>query len=84
MGILDNVIIREVFGVSASVFILVSMLIKSDNKSGNIKMRLLNLVGSILMILYGIWIFSISTVFLNVICLATHIYYLVKLISQKD
>ena len=84
MSFLQNVVVREIFGVSASVFILISMIVKSDNRKGNITMRVLNLIGSVLMITYGIWIGSISTVFLNVICLGTHIYYLIKLFKTKD
>ena len=84
MNILQSVTAREIFGISASVFVLISMLVKSDDRVGNIKMRSLNLIGSILMILYGIWIGSISTIFLNIICLSTHIYYLIKLSKTKD
>lgn len=84
MSFLQNVVVREIFGVSASVFILISMVVKSDNRKGNITMRVLNLIGSVLMITYGIWIGSISTVFLNIICLGTHIYYLIKLFRVKD
>ena len=82
--ILQNVVLREIFGISASVFVLVSMMLKSDSRIGNIRMRVLNFVGSVLMILYGIWIYSISTVFLNIICLGTHIHYLNKLFKKKD
>ena len=81
---LDNVIIREMFGISASVFVLLSMMIKSNDRKGNIKMRLLNLTGSVLMIVYGLWIGSFSTIFLNVVCLVAHIYYLIGLFKIKD
>lgn len=82
--ITDNIFIREVFGVSASVFVLLSMMIKSNDRKGNIRMRLLNLTGSVLMIIYGFWIGSFSTIFLNVICLVAHIYYLISLFRIKD
>lgn len=82
--ITDNIFIREVFGVSASVFVLLSMVIKSNDRKGNIRMRLLNLTGSVLMIIYGLWIGSFSTIFLNVICLVAHIYYLISLFKIKD
>lgn len=82
--ITDNIFIREVFGVSASVFVLLSMVIKSNDRKGNIRMRLLNLTGSVLMIIYGLWIGSFSTIFLNVICLVAHIYYLISLFRIKD
>ena len=82
--ITDNIFIREVFGVSASVFVLLSMMIKSNDRKGNIRMRLLNLTGSVLMIIYGLWIGSFSTIFLNVICLVAHIYYLISLFKIKD
>lgn len=79
----SNVVLREVFGLTASVFVLVSMVVKSDTARGNIRMRLLNATGSILMILYGLWIGSISTIVLNVVCLTTHVYYLVGLFRNE-
>lgn len=83
MNIVQNVTLREALGIFASGFVLLSMTVKSDSRSGNIRMRLLNLTGSALMILYGFWIGSFSTVFLNVICLITHVYYLVKLVKSE-
>lgn len=83
MNIIQNVTLRETVGIFASGFILISMTVKSDSRSGNIRMRLLNLTGSALMILYGFWIGSFSTVLLNGICLITHIYYLVKLVKSE-
>lgn len=82
MNIVQNVTLREALGIFASGFVLLSMTVKSDSRSGNIRMRLLNLTGSVLMILYGFWIWSFSTVLLNVICLITHVYYLIKLIKS--
>lgn len=83
MNIVQNVTLREALGIFASGFVLLSMTVKSDSRSGNIRMRLLNLTGSVLMILYGVWIGSFSTVLLNVICLITHVYYLIKLIKSE-
>ena len=83
MNIVQNVTLREALGIFASGFVLLSMTVKSDSRSGNIRMRLLNLTGSVLMILYGFWIRSFSTVLLNVICLITHVYYLIKLIKSE-
>lgn len=82
MNIVQNVTLREALGIFASGFVLLSMTVKSDSRSGNIRMRFLNLTGSVLMILYGFWIGSFSTVLLNVICLITHVYYLIKLIKS--
>lgn len=82
MNIVQNVALREALGIFASGFVLLSMTVKSDSRSGNIRMRLLNLTGSVLMILYGFWIGSFSTVLLNVICLITHVHYLIKLIKS--
>lgn len=83
MNIVQNVTLREALGIFASGFVLLSMTVKSDSRSGNIRMRLLNLTGSVLMILYGFWIRSFSTVLLNVICLITHVYYLIRLIKSE-
>jgi hypothetical protein len=83
VNIVQNVTLREALGIFASGFVLLSMTVKSDSRSGNIRMRLLNLTGSVLMILYGVWIGSFSTVLLNVICLITHVYYLIKLIKSE-
>ena len=52
MNIVQNVTLREALGIFASGFVLLSMTVYSDSRSVNIGMRLVNLAGSVVMILY--------------------------------
>lgn len=63
----------ELIGIAGTVFILLSFI-----KTGERRIRQLNLVGSIIFVVYGSLINSFSTVFLNIIMIFVHIYYLKK------
>lgn len=63
----------EVIGVLASVIVLISFLMK------NIKLiRIINIVGAVLFVIYGICIHSIATGFLNGALIVIHLIYLIK------
>ena len=63
----------ELIGIIGTVFILLSFV-----KTGEKRIRQLNLVGSIIYVIYGILISSFSTTVLNIIMIFVHIYYLKK------
>jgi hypothetical protein len=66
-------ILLEIFGYIGTAFIIVSMTMKSINK-----LRIFNLVGSIISIIYSLIIVAWPTVVLNV-CLATiNIFHLIN------
>lgn len=63
----------ELVGIVGTIFILLSFV-----KTGEKRIRQLNLVGSIIYVIYGILISSFSTTVLNIIMIIVHIYYLKK------
>lgn len=63
----------EILGVLASVFVLLSFIL-----TGEKKIRLGNIIGAVLFVVYGVLINSLSVWMLNGILIAVHIYYLVK------
>lgn len=67
-----------------SVLILISMFYKSTTRRGNILMRIWNLIGSVLFIIYGLCIHSFSTVLLNVIVVPVHLYHIVATTREGD
>jgi len=63
----------EVLGTIASIIILISFLYNDLEK-----VRIINIVGCIVFIIYGFSIKSFSVCFLNGSLLLIHIYYLLK------
>lgn len=63
----------ELIGITGTLFILLSFV-----KTGERRIRRLNLVGSIIYVIYGVLINSFSTTVLNIIMIFIHIYYLKK------
>lgn len=57
--------IIEAIGISATLFVLVSMCFKTLSYRGSFYMRLLNIVGSIIFVIYGILLPAWSTAILN-------------------
>lgn len=74
----------EILGVVATLFIVVSMSCKTLTKKSSIIMRLLNTLGSIIFIIYGLLLPALSTTILNIIVVGINIYHLILLIKHKD
>lgn len=55
----------ELIGIIATLFILTSMLFKTNTTKGAIIMRSINLVGSAIFVVYGSLLPAISTAILN-------------------
>ena len=64
----------EILGVTATLFIVVAFMQK-----GEFKIRVLDCIGAILFIVYGVLIHSFSTVLLNFILVAVQVYHLKKM-----
>lgn len=60
------------------------MLHKSSTYSGNLKMRIWNLLGSIVFIVYGILLSAYSVIILNAIMIVLHAYHIVVLLQEGD
>ena len=63
----------ELIGITGTLFVLLSFLMKEIKK-----VRIINIVGAILFVAYGILIGAISTWLLNGILIIIHIIYLKK------
>lgn len=66
----------EILGILASVMVLISFFMKSEKK-----IRVINIVGAVMFVIYGIIINAFSVWFLNLALVATHI---VRLLELED
>lgn len=84
MGVckLEDVLINELVGMSGSVLIAISMMFKTTTDKGVKLLRIFNLLGSIVFVIYGIMLPAYSTIILNAVCVVLNVVGLVK-ICQK-
>lgn len=75
-------IIQEAVGIAGTVFILVSMVIPSTGTKKNILMRVLNNIGSVLIIVYGFQIGAVSTIILNVVVFLVNLFHIIKMVRR--
>jgi hypothetical protein len=68
----------EVIGIIATLFVLASFIV-NDIK----KVRLINIVGALLFVIYGYLINAFSTLLLNGLLILIHVYYLRKEFKKK-
>jgi len=61
----------EVLGIIATLFILVSFIMKGERK-----IRSINIFGAVLFVVYGFFISSLSNIILNTALIFIHLYYL--------
>ena len=73
----------ELLGIIASVFIVISLLFKTSTRKGGILLRCFNIVGSVLLAVYGSLLPSISIIVLNIVGTIVNIYQLVLLMKDK-
>ena len=72
---------KELIGITATLLILVSMLFPTLSYKGSLLMRILNLIGSAVFVVYGCLLPAISTALLNgalIIVNGVHLYKLIK------
>lgn len=63
----------EIIGITGTLFVLLSFLMKDLTK-----VRVVNIVGAVLFVVYGLLINALSTWLLNAILVIIHIIYLIK------
>ena len=68
----------ELLGMSATTFIVIGFLFKSQ-----LKIRAFNLAGSVIFVVYGLLIAAPSVYLLNAICASINIYNVIKIKSNK-
>ena len=78
-----NPILIEVIGFIATLLILFSMLFKTTSLKGDIRMRIFNLIGSIIFTVYGCLIPALSTAILNAGLIIINSYHLTLLLKEK-
>lgn len=61
----------EIFGIVGTLFVLLSFLMKQVNK-----IRIINIIGALFFVIYGLLINAFSTWLLNAILIIIHIVYL--------
>ena len=76
-------ILIESIGIVATLLILFSMLFKTTTLKGDIRMRILNLCGSIIFTVYGCLLPALSTAILNGALIVINTYHLVSLLKEQ-
>ena len=79
-----NPIVVEVIGIVATLFILISMSVNTKSIKGDIWMRAINIVGSVIFVVYGILLPAWSTAILNAALVVVNTIHLVLLVKNKD
>lgn len=73
----------EIVGICATLMILLSMLFVTTTVKGSIIMRILNLIGSVIFVVYGILLPAISTAVLNSGLVIINSVHLIKLLIDN-
>lgn len=79
---MNEVLMNEIVGISGSVLIAISMVFKTTTDKGVMYLRIFNLLGSIVFVVYGFMLPAYSTIVLNCICVVLNIVGLVKIIQK--
>lgn len=76
-------LLKEAIGIIATLLIFVSMTFNAATHKGNLLMRVLNLIGCLVFMVYGILVPAISTAILNGGLVFVNTYHLIKLTKNK-
>lgn len=79
---MNEVLMNEIVGISGSVLIAISMVFKTTTDKGVMYLRIFNLLGSIVFVVYGFMLPAYSTIVLNCVCVVLNIIGLVKIIQK--
>lgn len=73
----------ELIGILATIFIIISMSCKTTSRKSAMIMRITNIIGSVIFIIYGILLPALSTAILNGIVTIINTYHLILLIKDS-
>ena len=73
----------EITGILGGLLVVVSMLFKTSTIKATIMLRLFNLLGSIVFVVYGILLPAIATAVLNLFLVIVNSCYLIDLVKQR-
>lgn len=76
---MTGISVYELIGYTASAVVLISLVMSSI-----IRLRWINLAGSVIFMIYGILIAAIPVVFMNLITVFINLYYLIKIYNRKE
>lgn len=65
---MNDTLFKEVVGIIGSILVVISMMFKTTTDKGVLLLRIFNLMGSIVFVVYGVLLPAYSTVVLNLIC----------------
>lgn len=72
----------EIIGLIASLLIVFSMIFKTTTFKGTVLMRILNLLGSVIFVIYGSILPAYATLITNTCLFLINIYYIIKEIKD--
>ena len=73
----------EIIGIIATVIILASMCVKTTSHRGSFWMRVINIVGCLIFVIYGIFLPAVSTAILNSALVVVNAVHLILLVKDK-
>lgn len=79
---MNEILLNEIVGISGSILIAISMVFKTTTDKGVMYLRIFNLLGSIVFVVYGFMLPAYSTIVLNCMCVVLNIVGLVKIIRK--
>ena len=79
---MNEILVNEIVGISGSILIAISMVFKTTTDKGVMYLRIFNLLGSIVFVVYGFMLPAYSTIVLNCVCVVLNIVGLVKIIQK--
>ncbi len=79
---MNEVLLNEIVGISGSILIAISMVFKTETDRGVMLLRIFNLLGSIVFVIYGFMLPAYSTIVLNCICVVLNIVGLVRIVQK--
>ena len=69
---------HEIIGIIGSIFIVCCLIFRTTTFKGTMLMRSINIVGSVLFIVYGQFLRAYSTVITNMFSTCINIYYIIR------
>lgn len=79
---MNEILINEIVGICGSVFVAISMMFKTTTDRGVMWLRIFNLIGSVVFVVYGMMLPAYSTIVLNLVCVVLNIIGLVKIVQK--
>ena len=74
----------EAIGIFSTIVILISMSINTSSWKGDVWMRITNIIGSVIFVVYGALLPAISTAVLNGLLVIVNTYHLIKLLKAGN